>query len=134
MARPTKGYTRRITLRSTDLEPVIVRQKQEYLAAAGVTLSENDTINFLIQCAAVDLALTAEEAKAALVTHMNECEECDPTEPPRVRCAAGVHLRDHWVKLQLRADHDAKTADPDGVRRTAGRRSLLPPPPGKAHR
>lgn len=133
MGRPTKGYTRRITLRSTELEPAIVRAKQEYLAAAGVTLSENDTINFLIQCAAVDLAVTVDEAKAAIRAHLQECEDCDPTEPPRVRCAAGVYLRDHWARLQLRADHDAKTADPDGVvRRTvAGRRPLLPPPPGR---
>lgn len=130
MARPNKGYTRRITLRTWELEPTIVRQKQEYLAAAGVELSENDTINFLIQCAAVDLALTVDEAKQHLVDHMHRCEDCDPTEPPRVRCAAGVHLRDHWVRLQLRADADARTAD-EPRRTTAGRRPLLPPPPGR---
>lgn len=136
MARPTKGYTRRITLRSTELEPTIVRRKQEYLAAAGVTLSENDTINFLIQCAAVDLALTADEAKTALRAHLDQCEECDPTEPPRIRCAAGVYLRDHWARLHMRAEHDAKdkpaaAPEPAPRRTVAGRAPLLPPPPGK---
>lgn len=131
MGRPTKGYTRRITLRSTDIEPAIVRDKQRYLAEAGVTLSENDTINFIIQCAAITLALTADEAKADLRAHLDHCDDCDPTEPPRIRCAAGVHLRDHWARLQIRADYDA-AQDAATATALSGARPLLPPPPGKA--
>ncbi|NUT27698.1 MAG: hypothetical protein HOV84_17540 [Streptomyces sp.] len=100
-------------------------------------MSENDTINFLIQCAAVDLALTVQEAKADLQAHLRDCDDCDPTEPPRIRCAAGVYLRDHWVRLQLRAEHDAKdkpapASEPAPRRTVSGWRPLLPTPPGKA--
>lgn len=133
MARPTRGFVKRRTLQTTPIEEAVISNIRAYHGVSGVTLSENETVLFALQCYAVTLALTEERAKADLVMHLQACTECDPTEPPRIRCPAGIYLRDHWARFHVekQVPDPSPTPPPPPSRRTAGgRRPLTPPPPG----
>lgn len=97
MSRPSKDLTRRVTLRTSELDHAIIRKVQKYHAGNGVTLSENDTIRFLIQCATLPPPITEPAARRAIEMHWQTCEQCTADGPPR--CAAGVYLRDCYTRV-----------------------------------
>lgn len=131
MPRPSKGLTRRITLRTTDLEHAIVKKTQQHLEQSGVTLSENDTILFLIQCSTIPPIITVAAARKAIEAHWQMCEHCTPGEAP-LGCAAGVYLHDRHmaIRTDLVVSPDAVPARTEPRRTVNGRRPLLPPAPG----
>lgn len=110
MPRPSKGLTKRITLRMSALDDTIIKQTQQRLAEAGVTLSENDTILFLIQCATIPQPMTTQAARAAIESHWTHCTQCTEDAPPR--CAAGLYLRDCYTLVRQAEDARATAPAP----------------------
>jgi hypothetical protein len=108
MPRPNKGLTRRITLRTSDIERNIIKLTQRAMAESGVKLSENDTILFLIQRSTVTDPLDVPEAQTMIRMHCERCPDCTDGQPPR--CAAGVHLGNAYRRVVARTEHARQAA------------------------
>lgn len=98
MPRISKGLTRRFTLRLGPIENAIIAENRKRLAERDITLSENDTIRFLLQRTAVDVPLTPADARAAIEQHCADCPDCTPSERPR--CPAGIYLADCYTRVR----------------------------------
>lgn len=122
MAYPSKGLTRKFLLRMAPAESGIVRQTQEYMAARNVTLSENDTIRFLIQRAAVPDPLTIGQAESMCRMHLAACSDCTDDKPPA--CAAGVHLKAAYDRIYAQSTPASSAAAASAAAASAAARRV----------
>lgn len=86
-----KGATSKFPLRLTPQERTLVEETQEVYGAAGVPMSLNDTIRFLVRRTSIVLAHTVPESRAQIRKHCEGCRHCD-VDTRTFGCPEGLYL------------------------------------------
>lgn len=124
MPRPSKGLTRAYALKLTESEHEAVEALRAKFRENHIALSYNDAVRAYVRHGFDPAPADLDGVQRAIERHTANCEWC----------AAGLRCPFGWRLIAIRAafERNAPTnpAPPADRRTAAGRRPLLPPPPG----